>query len=162
MPAPSINLNRACLARRMMEFGVRPHLIAYMMKLPEPSVMEWYEQVIGKRPNRGPLKNCAASYIKTRSDARRLAVFCTFYRKAKRTAGPMMMEQLFLAMAHFNKIYPDQKIDGTLAWMAAREFDTNVLRFKYCSSCRLHYLYYLQSPQLRKCPFCPSRCRKSC
>ena len=160
MPASPINLNNMKLACRMLELGVRPHLVAHAMAFPQYHIADWYEQITGQRPKRGQLKDGAASYVETRRDARRLSLFCAIYMKVKGNQTPAL-EHLVLAIERFNKLFPDEVIDGTLAWIAVRDLDTNVLDFRFCTSCQLPYLYYLGKPRLRQCSFCDSRNGKS-
>jgi len=155
MPASPINLKNMKLACRMLELGVRPHLVSHVMAFPHHIITDWYVQITGQRPKRGQLRDGAASYVETRRDARRLSVFCAIYQDEKGTDTPSV-EHLVTSIERFNKLYSWKRIDGTLAWMAVRDIDTGVLKFRYCSSCQLHYLYYLGRERLRTCSFCDS------
>ncbi|OGT89277.1 MAG: hypothetical protein A2286_01985 [Gammaproteobacteria bacterium RIFOXYA12_FULL_61_12] len=143
----------------MLELGVRPHLVAHAMGLPQPTLISWYQQITGDRTKRGPLKTGAASYVRDRSGAERLSVFCVLYRTLQRDQTPSA-EHLIAAIEMYNRLQPEP-IDGTLAWMAARELDASresgrddMLKLRFCTSCKLPHVYHLQSVALRKCPFC--------
>lgn len=153
MPAPSIDIRRIGFAHRLLELGVRPHLVAHTMGLPQTTVVTWYQQINGIRTSRGPLKTCSASYLKTRADAQLLSVFCAFYLNHRVSGEPSSAEQLIDAIEKTLTL-TGREIDGNMAWMAARELDTGVLQLRYCPVCKLHHVYYLQSLVLRKCPFC--------
>lgn len=153
MPAPSIDIRRIGFAHRLLELGVRPHLVAHTMGLPQTTVVTWHQQLTGARTKRGPLKNCTASWIKDRGAAQVLAVFCTLYRDHRESVDPSSAEQLIAAIEN-TRILTGHELDGTLAWMAARELDTGILQLRYCPACKMQHAYYLDAAILRKCPFC--------
>lgn len=165
MPTPSIDLRRIDRAKRLLILGVRPHLAAYTMGLPQTTVMAWHQQLTGARSNRGPLPQGAASYILNREDARRISIFAALYSMDNSADDALSVDHLIATLELYNRLYADAPIDGTLGWMTARELDSQriapsgaldsgIITLKYCPSCRSDYVYLLRSPRLRKCPFC--------
>lgn len=161
MPAQSVDLQRYQLGSKLIELGVRPHLVAHMLGMPQPTVIKWYEEINGHRTKRGPLKAGASSYVTSKKTARQLTVFCSIYSKLsgldRKEKSLNSITNLIRSIEAYNRLNPDEAIDGTMAWMAARDLNSGLLKFKFCPKCRTRFIYLLESPFLRKCCFCTTR-----
>lgn len=156
MPNPSYDLHRIELAKKMLVLGIRPHLVAHSLGFPPATMIDWYQQLTGERTSRGPLKSGASSYITSWEAARKLSVFVAIYKSVrgpKDPSKPSKHTHLIMAIEQYNRICA-VPIDGTMAWLARRDFDAEVITQKLCTKCRTRYPYYLQTPHMRKCPFC--------
>lgn len=161
MTMPAINIKSVLFACRLMELGVRPHLVGHHLSITHKTIRKWYWQLTGKRTKRGPLKQCVSSYVKTRSDARLLSVFCLLYNSVKDGESPSI-EYRIRAIERYNKLCSDEPIDGTMAWFAMVQLDSKQdLKLKMCKACGVPYVHLPGSAHLNKCAVCPSGNGKS-
>lgn len=153
MESPSLELRRVQLAQRMLELSIRPHLVSYTLGMPRALLVRWWQSLYGEKPKRGPMPAQVASYIKSRSDARKLSVFLGILsRHGKCVSADGLVESI----EAYNSLYPSSTINGNMAWQASREFSSEVLTLRYCPSCRVRHAYQLSTKILRNCTFCGS------
>ena len=154
MASPSVDLTRISLGKRLLTLGVRPHVVSHLLSLPQKTTVNWFEQLTGYRTNRGPLKSGAIAYVKSREASRRLTVLCGIYCMIVGTDEVNAVSHLIRTIETYNVIFCGEIVDGTYAWMAVRDLNSGIIKYRYCSSCSHNYIYNLQSAWTRKCPFC--------
>ncbi len=147
------------LIRRGMRISVVSRITDFSPQVLRSLSRQIHGQIIGA----GPLPSSGRMLIKRATQAT-ASLFAALYRIQGGSGifDAINLEALLSAHAFYLELSKDLSaqglqsapIDITRAWILARDLRTGVAFFRYCRSCRIHYLYTEDLRVPSGCPVC--------
>ncbi|MFA5183594.1 MAG: FlhC family transcriptional regulator, partial [Syntrophales bacterium] len=139
----------------MMKVGLRPPIVHAATGLCRNRLRRMYQEIHGKPAVQGRVSKYAYNRLKTKSQVMEAT---GYYQVYHRLGG----EQIFRGVdpVLFITAYQSYKgcsrcgIDGTTAWLIARDLRENYLTPRRCEACGREYLYTPRSDLMNSCPLC--------
>lgn len=147
------------IAEEMIKRGARPPIISATLDLSKDMVRGLWKDIHGVSPKKGMCPNNSVHKLKSRSVAVHANIFFLVYARRGKdvlsTAEPENIIRAFDAYCDSLKYtHMTPLLDFTTAWYIARDLRSSILNVKNCRKCRVNFLFSVENPSLRSCPYC--------